>query len=55
VETKISHLRLLQPGPLTGVGRVIRRGRAIAFLEAQVTAADNALTVLASSTWSLSR
>jgi uncharacterized protein (TIGR00369 family) len=55
VEVKISHLRLLRPGPLNGVGRVIRRGRVIAFLEAEVTTADGEIAVRASSTWSISR
>jgi uncharacterized protein (TIGR00369 family) len=55
VETKISYLRLLRPGPVNGVGRVLRRGRTLALLEAQVTTADGTVAALASSTWSISR
>jgi uncharacterized protein (TIGR00369 family) len=53
-ETKISHLRPLRPGTVTGSGRVVRRGQAIAFLEAEVIGADGKLAVRASSTWSIS-
>jgi len=55
VETKISYLRMLRPGPVSGVGRVLRRGHSIAFLEARVIAADGSAAALASSTWSISR
>jgi uncharacterized protein (TIGR00369 family) len=54
-ETKISHLRALYPGPLSGHGRVVRRGRTLAFLEAEVCDADGRSAVRASSTWSISR
>jgi uncharacterized protein (TIGR00369 family) len=54
-EVKISHLRALRPGAITGNARMLRRGRAIAFLEAEIAAADGKLAVRASSTWSISR
>jgi len=54
-EVKISHLRALRPGALTGNARMLRRGRAIAFLEAEIADADGKLAVRASSTWSISR
>jgi uncharacterized protein (TIGR00369 family) len=53
-EVKISHLRPLRPGAITGNARVLRRGRAIAFLEAEIFGADVNLAVRASSTWSIS-
>jgi uncharacterized protein (TIGR00369 family) len=54
-ETKITYIRALRPGPIDGVGKVIRRTRAIAFLEASISSSgsDDA-SVLASSTWSIS-
>jgi uncharacterized protein (TIGR00369 family) len=55
VEVKISHLRALRPGVITSAGQVLHRGRAIAFLEAEVTDDGGSLAVRASSTWSISR
>ncbi len=54
-EVKISHLRPLRPGAITGNARMLRRGRVIAFLEAEIADADGKLAVRASSTWSISR
>jgi uncharacterized protein (TIGR00369 family) len=54
-EAKVSHLRPLRPGAITGSARVLRRGRAIAFLEAEIADANGELAVRASSTWSISR
>lgn len=54
-ETKISHLRMVQLGSLVGEARVLRRGQAMAFLEADIKDADGKLAVRASSTWSISR
>lgn len=52
-ECKISYLRALQPAALTGNARVLRRSRALAFLDAQVLTADGEIAVSASSTWAL--
>jgi uncharacterized protein (TIGR00369 family) len=52
-EFKINFLRALTPAPLTGSGRVLRRSRTLAFLEAQVEAANGQVAVTASSTWAL--
>ena len=52
-EFKITFLRALTPTPLEGSGRVLRRSRTLAFLEAQVEAANGQVAVTASSTWAL--
>lgn len=54
-EVKISYLRALRPGPVTGSARVIRRTRSLAFMEASVAAEDGEISVTASSTWAVSR
>ncbi len=54
-EIKVSHLRPLRPGSITGTARVLRRGRGIAFLEAEVVGADGKVAARATSTWSISR
>lgn len=54
-EVKISYLRALRPGRLTGAARVIRRTRSLAFMEASVAAPDGEISVAATSTWALSR
>ncbi len=54
-ETKVSHLRPLRPGSITGTARVLRRGQGIAFLEAEVIGPDGKVAARASSTWSISR
>jgi uncharacterized protein (TIGR00369 family) len=54
-EVKISYLKALRPGTLSGSARVIRRTRSLAFLEASVTTPDGALATAASSTWAISR
>ena len=54
-EVKISHLRPLLPGSISGAGRVLRRGRGVAFLEAEILGADGQIAVRGSSTWSISR
>jgi uncharacterized protein (TIGR00369 family) len=54
-ETKISYMRALRPGSIDGIGKVIRRTRSIAFLEATISTSDTAEpAVVASSTWSIS-
>jgi len=52
-EFKINFLRALAPAPLKGSGRVLRRTRTMAFLEAQVETADGQIAVTASSTWAV--
>jgi acyl-coenzyme A thioesterase PaaI-like protein len=54
-EFKISFLRVLSPGRIEGTAKVVRRSRALAFLEVQITAEDGAIAVAASSTWAISR
>jgi uncharacterized protein (TIGR00369 family) len=53
-ELKLSYLRGLRPGRLEGRGRVIRRTRSIAFMDAEVANADGEPAVLATSTWAIS-
>jgi uncharacterized protein (TIGR00369 family) len=54
-EFKISFLRVLSPGRIEGTAKVVRRSRALAFLEVQITAEDGAIATTASSTWAISR
>jgi uncharacterized protein (TIGR00369 family) len=54
-EFKLSFLRALTPQRLAGNARVLRRSRAVAFLEAEITSEDGAAAVRASSTWAISR
>ena len=52
-EFKINFLRALTPAPLEGRGRVMRRSRTLAFLEAQVESEGGQIAVTASSTWAV--
>lgn len=54
-EFKLNFLRALPPGRIEGDARVLRRSRALAFLEARAVGADGAIAVTASSTWAVSR
>ena len=54
-EFKINFLRALTPAPLEGSGRVLRRSRTLAFLEAQVAIEGGQIAVTASSTWAVMR
>jgi uncharacterized protein (TIGR00369 family) len=54
-ECKLNFLRALSPGRLEGDAKVLKRGRALAFLEARVTDDDAVIAVSASSTWAVSR
>jgi uncharacterized protein (TIGR00369 family) len=54
-ECKISYLRAIRPGPLTGSAQVIRRTRALAFLSAELRDLDNRLAAAATATWSIMR
>jgi|SRR5689334_3912622 len=55
VEFKVNFLRALNPKPLHGEARVLRRTRFIAFLEAQITDQSGAVAITASSTWAISQ
>lgn len=48
IDLNVSFLAAARPGPLYGEGKVIQLGKTIAFVEAQLTDADN--TVIARST-----
>ena len=54
-EVKLTYLRALHPGPLTGDARVIRRTRALAFMESSIANARGEVAVTASSTWAISK
>jgi uncharacterized protein (TIGR00369 family) len=53
-ELKLSYLRAVRPRPLEGRGRVIRRTRTIAFMDAEIRDEAGELAVAASSTWAIS-
>jgi uncharacterized protein (TIGR00369 family) len=50
LELKVSFLRPVRPGRLIGRGRVVRRGGALAFLEASLIDADDQTVATASAT-----
>jgi uncharacterized protein (TIGR00369 family) len=52
-EAKISYLRAARPAILKGSASVIRRARSLAFLSAEVRDAQDAIVIVASSTWSI--
>lgn len=54
-ETKISYIRALRQGPLSGAALVVRRTRSLAFMEATVTSDSIGLAATASSTWAISK
>lgn len=54
-EVKLSYLRALRPGPLSGNARVIRRTRALAFMEASIANARGEVAVTATSTWAIAK
>lgn len=54
-DLKLSFLRILTPGAITGTARVLRRTRALAFLEASVMTPAGEIAATASSTWAISR
>jgi uncharacterized protein (TIGR00369 family) len=54
-EFKVNFLRALGPGRIEGSARVLRRTRALAFLEAQVTDPNGAVALTASSVWAISK
>lgn len=50
LELKVSFLRAAKPGRFTGTGRVVQRGRSVAFLAADLHDADGRLVATATST-----
>ena len=54
-EVKLTYLRALRPGPMSGDARVVRRSRALAFMEASVANERGEVAVTASSTWAISK
>lgn len=54
-ELKLSYLRALTPQRLEGRGRVIRRTRGVAFMDAEVHSSAGQAAVIATSTWVVSR
>jgi uncharacterized protein (TIGR00369 family) len=54
-ELKLSYLRALRAGRLNGDARVIRRTRALAFMEASIANARGEVAVTASSIWSIAK
>ena len=54
-EFKVNFLRVLSPGSWNGEARVLRRTRALAFLEAQITDQAGTVAVTATSTWAIAQ
>jgi len=54
-EVKLNYLRALRPGALSGDARVVRRTRALAFMEASIANTRGEVAVTASSTWAISK
>lgn len=52
-ELKISFLQPVPQGHLRGEGKVVRKGRRVAFVEATIYTADAALVSVVSSTWTV--
>lgn len=50
LELKVSMLAPARPGRILGAGRVIKRGRSVAFIEGELTDEDGKLLATASST-----
>jgi uncharacterized protein (TIGR00369 family) len=50
LEIKVSYLEITRPGELTALGSVIRSGKTVTFLEAELRDADGKLLATASST-----
>jgi uncharacterized protein (TIGR00369 family) len=54
-EVKITYLRALRPQALKGNAQVIRRTRALAFMEASIANERGEVAVTATSTWAISK
>jgi uncharacterized protein (TIGR00369 family) len=53
LELKVSFMRPAKPGPLIGEGRVVHRGRTVAFLAGSLSDADGRLIATATATASI--
>ena len=51
LEMKVQYLRAVRGGNAVATGRVLRRGREIAFLESRLIDAEGKLAAMATSTW----
>lgn len=51
LEMKVQYLAPLRPPRATCEGRILRKGRSIAFMEARIWDAEGTLAALATSTW----
>jgi len=54
-EVKLTYLRAMRPGKMTGEARVIRRTRALAFMEASIGNERGEVAVSATSTWAIAK
>jgi len=54
-EVKLTYLRALRPGVLSGEARVVRRTRALAFIEASIVNERDEVAVTATSTWAIAK
>jgi uncharacterized protein (TIGR00369 family) len=54
-EVKLTYLRALRPAALSGDARVVRRTRALAFMESSVANERGEIAVTASSTWAIAK
>jgi uncharacterized protein (TIGR00369 family) len=50
VELKVSYIRPARPGPLLGEGRVVHKGRSLAFLAGELRTPDGQLVATATAT-----
>jgi uncharacterized protein (TIGR00369 family) len=55
LEMKISFIRPASPGTIIGNGRVVERGRSIAFIEGELRDAEGALLATGTSTFRIAR
>ena len=54
-EVKLNYLRALRPSPMNGEARVVRRTRALAFMEASIANERGEIAVTATSTWAIAK
>lgn len=52
-ELKISFLKPVKKGPVTGAGKVLRKGQRVAFVEATITNEKDEVVATVSSTWTV--
>jgi len=51
LEMKVQYMRAVRGGRVAATGRVLRRGKEIAFLESRLTDSEGQLAAMATSTW----